>query len=120
VDHYGNAVTGLRAAGVPRSATLVARDARLVHANVFADVPTGSGFWYENSSGLVELAANGASAALLLGVKVGDAVTVEGSLQNGVSRPGAGFKIDAMSHAASFHPTFGAWFRKTFDAPTTS
>jgi S-adenosylmethionine hydrolase len=79
IDHYGNAVTGLRAAGVPRSATLVARDARLVHANVFADVPIGSGFWYENSSGLVELAANGASAAVLLGVKVGDAVTVERS-----------------------------------------
>ena len=79
VDHYGNAVTGLRAAAVPRSATLVARDARLVHANVFADVPTGSGFWYENSSGLVELAANGASAAVLLGLKVGDAVTVERS-----------------------------------------
>jgi S-adenosylmethionine hydrolase len=79
VDHYGNAVTGLRAAGVPRSARLVARDARLVHANVFADVPTGSGFWYENSSGLVELAANGASAAVLLGVKVGDSVTVDRS-----------------------------------------
>ena len=77
IDHYGNAVTGLRGANIPRGAALSARGAQLVHANVFADVPTGSGFWYENSSGLIELAANGASAALLLGIKVGDAVCVE-------------------------------------------
>ena len=79
VDHYGNAVTGLRAASVSRGATVSARGAKLVHAKVFADLPSGSGFWYENSSGLLELAASGASAALLLGIKVGDPVTVEAS-----------------------------------------
>jgi S-adenosylmethionine hydrolase len=76
VDHYGNALTGLRASGVPHDAVLALRKHRLKYAKVFADVPAGAAFWYENSIGLVELAANGASAAALLGAKIGDAVTV--------------------------------------------
>ena len=75
IDHYGNALTGLRASGVSRDAVLTLRDHRLKYAKVFGDVPAGSSFWYENSIGLVELAANGASAATLLGAKIGDAVT---------------------------------------------
>src|SRR5262249_28031125 len=76
IDHYGNAVTGLRAARVPKSATLAARAARLARAKVCADVPPGSAFWYENSNGLVEIAANGASAAALLNIAIGDPVKV--------------------------------------------
>jgi S-adenosylmethionine hydrolase len=79
VDHYGNALTGLRASGVPRDAILALRKHRLKYAKVFSDVPAGSAFWYEDSIGLVELAANGASAAALLGAKIGDAVTVASS-----------------------------------------
>ena len=70
IDHYGNALTGLRASGVSRDAVLTLRDHRLKYAKVFGDVPAGSSFWYENSIGLVELAANGASAATLLGAKI--------------------------------------------------
>jgi len=33
-------------------------------------------FWYENSLGLVEIAAHSASAAQALGLKVGDAVGI--------------------------------------------
>ena len=76
IDHYGNALTGLRASNVPRDAVLALREHRLKYAKVFADVPAGSAFWYEDSIGLVELAANGASAAEMLGAKVGDAVSV--------------------------------------------
>jgi S-adenosylmethionine hydrolase len=76
VDHYGNALTGLRASSVPREAVLALRKHRLKYARVFADVPAGGAFWYEDSIGLVELAANGASAAALLGAKIGDPVTV--------------------------------------------
>ena len=76
IDHYGNALTGLRASGVARSATISLREHRLSYAKVFADAPAGTAFWYEDSIGLVELAANGASAAALLGLKIGDAVTV--------------------------------------------
>ena len=76
IDHYGNALTGLRAHNVPRSAAIATCDYRASYARVFAEAPTGSAFWYENSIGLVELAAKGASAARLLGIGVGDPVRV--------------------------------------------
>jgi len=76
IDHYGNALTGLRATSVTRTATIVVRGHRLSYAPVFAEAPAGGAFWYENSIGLVEIAANLADAAALLGIKVGDAVTV--------------------------------------------
>jgi len=76
IDHYGNALTGLRATSVTRTATVAVRGQRLSYARVFAEVPAGSAFWYENSIGLVEIAANHADAAELLGIEVGDAVTV--------------------------------------------
>lgn len=76
VDHFGNAMTGIRASGVPETAAVAIGRHRLSHARTFAEVPEGNCFWYANSSGLVELAANRASAARQLGLHVGDAVTV--------------------------------------------
>jgi S-adenosylmethionine hydrolase len=76
IDHYGNALTGLRARNVPRSAMISVRERRVPYARVFADAPAGSAFWYENSIGVVELAANRTSAAGLLGIGVGDSVGV--------------------------------------------
>jgi S-adenosyl-L-methionine hydrolase (adenosine-forming) len=75
-DHYGNALTGLRAHNVPRSAAIAVRDHRAPYARIFAEAPTGCAFWYENSIGLVELAAKGTSAARLLGIGAGDPVRV--------------------------------------------
>ncbi len=75
-DHYGNALTGMRAGNVSRSAEIRIRGQRLRYARVFAEAPVGSAFWYENSIGLVELAANRASAVQLLGIEVGDPVVV--------------------------------------------
>jgi S-adenosylmethionine hydrolase len=40
-------------------------------------VPTGGIFWYENSLGLVEVAENAGSAAVTLGLRIGQAVGVE-------------------------------------------
>lgn len=74
VDHYGNLVTGLRATAVPRERRLVLKQRRIGHARVFESAPRGRLFWYENSLGLVEIAANGASAHALLGSKPGDRV----------------------------------------------
>ena len=76
VDHYGNAMTGLRVGGIPRKARLVVNGRWLERARVFSDVPPGEMFWYENSIGLAEIAANGASATAALGLKIGDAVGV--------------------------------------------
>lgn len=75
-DHYGNALTGLRAGNVPRGAMLGIRGHRLPHARVFTEAPAGSAFWYENSLGLVEIAANRAGAVQRLGISVGDPVAV--------------------------------------------
>jgi S-adenosyl-L-methionine hydrolase (adenosine-forming) len=76
VDHYGNVLTGLRAGAVKRSARIDVRGQRLPCAGVFAEAPEGRPFWYENSIGLVELAANRASAAELLDIGVGDPVSI--------------------------------------------
>lgn len=75
VDHYGNCFTGLRARGVPQAHRLVAHGRELAHARVFADAPPGTAFWYENSSGLVEIAVNHGSAARELGLAVGTPVS---------------------------------------------
>ncbi len=79
IDHYGNAMTGLRSGNVPRQAAIEAVGRRLDWARVFSEVPTGSAFWYENSVGLVEIAVNQGNAATQLGLSVGDAVSIIGS-----------------------------------------
>jgi len=71
VDHYGNCFTGLRARGVPETNRLAVGGREVPHARVFAEVPAGTAFWYENSSGLVEVAVNRGSAAAELGLAVG-------------------------------------------------
>lgn len=76
VDHYGNVMTGLRAANIPRSARFRAGERQLGYARTFSEAARGAAFWYENSIGLVEFAANEASAAALLGLRVGDPVVL--------------------------------------------
>ncbi|MFN7086371.1 MAG: S-adenosyl-l-methionine hydroxide adenosyltransferase family protein [Burkholderiales bacterium] len=71
IDHYGNAFTGLRARGVSRDARLAIGGRRIAHARVFSEALAGAAFWYENSIGLLEIAANGASAARGLGLEIG-------------------------------------------------
>lgn len=76
IDHYGNVMTGLRAAPIPRAARILVGQQPLVYARTFSEAPPGAVFWYENSLGLVECAANRANAATLLGLRVGDKVTL--------------------------------------------
>lgn len=72
VDHYGNLVTGLRAGAVPRERAFVVNGRQIPYARVFSRVTAGEVFWYENSLGLVEIAANSASAQQKLGSAQGD------------------------------------------------
>ncbi len=74
VDHYGNVVTGLRASSAAPKRLLRASGREIPHAPVFSGVPQGRLFWYENSLGLVEIAANSASAQQILGIAVGDPI----------------------------------------------
>lgn len=76
IDHYGNAVTGLRAMSVSANHTIRVGGEVLKYARVFSDVPSGTAFWYENANGLVEIAVNGGSAAARLGLKPGDPLTL--------------------------------------------
>jgi hypothetical protein len=76
VDHYGNALTGLRATGVPRGAAIDVAGHRLRRRETFSDVVAGEPFWYENSIGLLEIAVNLGSAERTLKLGVGTAVTV--------------------------------------------
>lgn len=76
VDHYGNAWTGLRATAVAPARRLEVAGRELPHARVFGEAPPGAPFWYENSSGLVEIAVNRGHAARALGLEVGAPVAL--------------------------------------------
>lgn len=67
IDHYGNAVTGLRPAN--RDATLLVGRQNLPYARTFEEA-TGP-FWYENSMGLAEIALPRGSAARKLRLGIG-------------------------------------------------
>ena len=77
VDHFGNAMTGLRAARLAPAARLRVGDEVLERAHTFSDRPPGTAFWYENANGLVEIAVNQGRADAALGLAVGDPVVVE-------------------------------------------
>lgn len=76
LDHYGNAYTGLRARSLTSDSLITIAGQQLRRARTFGDVPAGNCFWYENSHGLIEIAANQANAAQLLGLNVGSPVLV--------------------------------------------
>lgn len=76
VDHFGNAMTGLRAGRLPAAAVLAAGRRELRRARTFSDVPPGQPLWYANSVGLAEIAVNSGSAAETFGLAVGDPVRV--------------------------------------------
>jgi hypothetical protein len=77
LDHYGNAMTGLRARLLPPGAALRAGKTVVQQARTFADVPPGATFWYENSCGLAEIAVNLGHAGDTLGLAIGSAIAVE-------------------------------------------
>lgn len=70
IDHYGNALTGLRCSD--RAARLLVGGRRLRYARTFGDAD--GPFWYENSIGLVEIAVPQGSAARALRLKIGSPV----------------------------------------------
>ena len=74
IDHYGNAMTGMRAKSLMFNSQLLVHGGRLRRATIFADVPSGTPFWYENCVGLAEIAISCGNAARELDLKIGDAV----------------------------------------------
>jgi len=76
VDHYGNAMTGLRAGSLVPEARLRVGRRTLAHAQTFSKARPGIAFWYANSLGLVEIAANRSSAARKLRLQIGSPIAV--------------------------------------------
>lgn len=74
IDHFGNLITGIRAATVPQDAVIHLAQRTIARAVTFADVARGEAFWYENSSGLLEIAVNQGRADHCLSMRVGDLV----------------------------------------------
>ncbi len=72
VDGYGNAWTGLPAS---EAAPVQARGQRFRPVRTFGEAPAGTAICYANSSGLLELAISGGSAAATLALAIGDAVS---------------------------------------------
>jgi S-adenosylmethionine hydrolase len=72
VDRYGNLISGWRATGLDRSATLSVGALDLPYARTFCEVPPGTGFWYENAFGLAEVAINLGRADTEFGLAPGD------------------------------------------------
>lgn len=72
IDHFGNAITGLRASELARDARLRTGRGDLTYARTYSEVDPGQAFWYENANGLVEIAANQARADAVLQIAVGD------------------------------------------------
>ena len=76
VDHFGNAMTGLRVAQLPSAARLAVAGRILERARTFSDRQPGTAFWYENSNGLAEIAVNQGRADRELGLSIGVPVEI--------------------------------------------
>lgn len=75
IDHFGNAITGLRASTFPETALLEIAGYQLSAARTFSDVAPGTAIWYENSNGLVEIAVNQGRADEL-GLAIGSPLAI--------------------------------------------
>ena len=76
VDHFGNAMTGLRAAMLSPNARLAAAGQVLERERTFSDRLPGAVFWYENSNGLAEIAVNQGRADRDRGLTIGIPVEI--------------------------------------------
>ena len=71
IDHYGNAITGLRGECLATTAQFLAGGWTIAHAETFSAVNAGRAFWYVNSNGLIEIAINAGRADRVVGLAVG-------------------------------------------------
>ncbi len=76
IDRFGNAVAGLRAETLEPGAAIEVGGQALSFARTFGAAAEGAAFWYENANGLVEIAVDRGRAADVLGLGLGDPVTV--------------------------------------------
>lgn len=71
-DHYGNAMTGHRYTEHDSGRVISIKGIQIQQAVTFCSVPENNLFWYPNSSGLIEIAANKANAQKMLNLIPGE------------------------------------------------
>lgn len=71
IDHYGNAITGARAAAVGDVSSIHVAGTPVRRARTFSDVAPGEPMFYVNANGLVEIAVNQGRADEVLGLRPG-------------------------------------------------
>jgi len=76
IDHFGNAMTGIRGDVLTASQSIVVNGYRFDWARTFSDVTLGEGFWTINSNGLVEIAVNQGSAREKFDLHVGGSINI--------------------------------------------
>jgi len=78
-DHYGNAMTGLRYRQSFSGRTLTVNGIAINQADTFSAVTEQQAFWYENSSGLIEIAVNKGRAEQHLALTLGMPIAFSGA-----------------------------------------
>ena len=76
IDHFGNLLTGIRAASFSMDTCLYYRARPVPWVNTFSDVPIGTALCYENSNGLIEIAINQGRADEVFKAQVGDELSL--------------------------------------------
>lgn len=77
IDHYGNAITGLRyGPELDGAAVSCEQGENIFQAGTFSSVSPGSAFWYCNSMGLVEIAVNLGRADHVLHLQPGSTISM--------------------------------------------
>jgi S-adenosyl-L-methionine hydrolase (adenosine-forming) len=74
IDHFGNCMTGIRAAYLDKQTTLRINNQNIENADTFSNVSVEQSFWYENSNGLIEIAVNRGSARDDFKLKIGSEI----------------------------------------------
>ncbi len=76
VDGFGNLMTGLAGSSLKESDRIEIGGKDVGYLRTFCEAAAGGLLWYRNSIGLVEVAANQASASALLGAGIGTSIRV--------------------------------------------
>jgi len=76
LDHFGNAITGLRASGISTASTIEIVGKKCEFRRTYGEAQRGTPFWYNNANDLVEIALANGDAGRELGLVVGTAFSV--------------------------------------------
>jgi len=77
IDGFGNLMSGISGENAHKNKVISVSGREIRYAETFCRVPQGELFWYVNSLGLVEIAANAGSAAAIVPLALGDRILLD-------------------------------------------